>query len=304
MILHRAGHDFAGRGGIFVDEHDERPLLEKAAVAGVTFMAVLAVTAPGLDDHLAARQKFVGDLHRHFHETARVVAQIQYETLHALQLQGVHAFCKFFPCRARKSIQPNISGLLVEHVVRVHGPERNLVARNQEMERLRVPRTLHRYLDLGAPRPLQRPPDVFRGKANGRRIVHGHDPVPGKHARGFAGSARQGVQHSHRIPVVRAGNDLERNPDSVERGVEILLYALHRLGVDIDRMGVELVQHPVNGAFGQPRRGNLLHVPLIDHEIRIFEFSERLRRRIPKNHGVQLEPENDAHNQNDRAEKV
>ena len=97
VVLQRAGDDLAGRGRAFVDEHDQRHLLQRlgqapqrvgAAAAqvvlgrGLEGLLRIGDLAVGRDDHRVGRQERRRDRDRALEQAARVVAQVEHQALH------------------------------------------------------------------------------------------------------------------------------------------------------------------------------------------------------------------------------
>ena len=64
------------------------------------------------------------------------------------------------------------------------------------------------------------------------------------HADPFGWSPGDGVHHDHRV-----AQDVELHADAAEFPVETLLHALHLLGADVGRVGVQLFEHARDGAL-------------------------------------------------------
>ena len=83
VILDGSGEDFAGRCGVLVDQHVERYLLQFSS-AGSSIILTLAVAPFQINYQCILGQEHVGQVEGLVEETAAVVAQVEYQTLHPL----------------------------------------------------------------------------------------------------------------------------------------------------------------------------------------------------------------------------
>lgn len=79
---------------------------------------------------------------------------------------------------------------------------------------------------------------------HGVERINAHDAVVGPDADPFGWSPGDGVHHDHRV-----AQDVELHADAAEFPVETLLHALHLLGADVGRVGVQLFEHARDGAL-------------------------------------------------------
>ena len=85
-----------------------------------------------------------------------------------------------------------------------------------------------------------------------------------------------GISTTKRVDVLPPLDELVEDADAVEVGVEALAHARHVLGRDVDRVGVEPRQHPLDGVLGQLRRVDALDVGPRDVLVGLLDLAELL----------------------------
>ena len=80
LVLPGAGDDFASAGATAIDQHDHRIVVEIMLLVREEFLLLALLAALRIDDE-AAVEEVVRDRNRLIQETARIVAEIEYEAL-------------------------------------------------------------------------------------------------------------------------------------------------------------------------------------------------------------------------------
>ena len=126
--------------------------------------------------------------------------------------------------------------------------------------------------DLRAALPAQVFRHIGAPHAHGIERVDAHDAVVGAHADPLGRSSGDGVHDDDRVT-----QHVELDAYAAELPVETLLHALHLLGADVGRVGVQLFEHARNGPLDDG-----FHIHFIDIKPRkvaenLCEFLKLLR---------------------------
>src|SRR5690606_27813783 len=148
VVLER-GRDNLGRGrGAAVHEHDERHVLERVAAARIALEARLP-RAPAAADDQSFLQEQVRNLDRCIEHAARIVAEIENETVEpagSLRAQRVVSGFEIGGRRVRERREPDVAEAIGDQL-RAHRLDVDIGARDGEIERLRSALALHAQLD-------------------------------------------------------------------------------------------------------------------------------------------------------------
>ena len=173
--------------------------------------------------------------------------------------------------RASETIDLEIAHAVGGHIGRIDRVERNLVADDHEMQRCRLPVAHDVDFDPRAGLAAQVLRHVGLLEAHGVERVDAHDAVVGHDAHALGRPADDRIDHDHRIP-----QHIELDADAAELTVETLLHALHILRTDIGRMGVQLFEHPLNGAFDQRPHLHLVDIQPVEVAVNLHQFPQLL----------------------------
>ena len=250
-ILHGTGDDLARRSRIFVDQHHQ-PSPEVVAVDRRAERHGRHGTPLGRDDQGTARQEETGHLDRLVEQPAAVPAQVEDQRPGFPELAV--RLAELGHRRAAEAVDLDVSHAVGGHVGGIHGVERNLVPHDHEVERFRFALAHDVDLDLRAGLSAQVLGDVRLLETHGIQRVYAHDTVVGLHPDALGRAPDDRIDHDDRV-----AQDVEFDADAAELPFEALLHALHLVGPDIGRMGVEVFEHPGDGALDQR-----LHVHLVD----------------------------------------
>ena len=140
VILQRAGDDLRRAGAVAVGEHHDRDVGELAVFGRAVVLIGIRDAAARVDDHLAAcgRNSF-DDLDRLIERTARDCRGCRTAAASCPSTARSRSACLtsrsvFSP----KSCMPDVAGRRVDHEVRRHGRDVDLVARHLERNQLLV----------------------------------------------------------------------------------------------------------------------------------------------------------------------
>ena len=192
---------------------------------------------------------------------------------------------------AGKTVDLDESGLLINHIRDIDGIERDAVARDGELELIVVAGPYDDHLYNGAARPFERAPDIFAGEPDGALPIDGDDAVARHQPHLFTRPAGDDTQDRQRILIILPFDELVGNPNPFEAAAEVFLDAVHALGVDIDRVGVELFEHPAQRTLGHLRRIDFFDVALVDEKKGLFELFEGFLRIVACRQRTELQTE-------------
>ena len=150
VILEGAGDDFRRARTVTVRQRDDRDTGELAVLGRTIFLVRVRDAAVRGDDHLAARQELVGDLDRLVERAARIAADVEQQPLHALRREIGERVLHVAIGVLAEVLHPDVAGRRVDHEVRRHRRDVDLVARELELDHLAVAAPLHADVDLRA----------------------------------------------------------------------------------------------------------------------------------------------------------
>ena len=103
MILNCSGHDFRGRGGVAINDDDQRHIFGIAASRFVNGWSGVLASAFDRYDHFVARQELAGNVNRLIQQTAGVITQVEHKLAHPFFFQIGDRITQFIVSRALKS---------------------------------------------------------------------------------------------------------------------------------------------------------------------------------------------------------
>src|SRR5208283_2480313 len=272
MVLHRAGNDFGGGGGVIVHKNYERHGHALIAADGDE-AALRGIASVIRDDELALVEEHVADSDGFIEEAARIAAHIQnnaIERIRAKLLQSVGDFAVGSLVELRE-LDVADAGLHQESDV--DGVPRNLVARDSKHQRIGIAFTGNRNLHDGALGAFQHVGDFRGGQAVGHFVIDLGDDVSWTQPRVVG--RRSDVRRDHDGAIVAGSHDhanaivfaalifaQERELALIKEirvGIEHTKHAgdsalVHGL-VHIDRLGIVALDHIQN--FGEIADGGL-----------------------------------------------
>ena len=114
----------------------------------------------------------------------------------------------------------------------------------------------------------QVPGHLRAGHPDGRKRVDAHDAVVGPDADPFGGASGDGVDDDHRV-----AQHVELHTDAAEFAVE----ALHLFGIEVGRVGVQLFEHPPDGALDDGFHLHLVDIETVQIAVDLHQFAELLQ---------------------------
>ena len=260
MILQRAGHDLRRARGIAVrDEHD-RNVGELALLGRAVVLIRVGHAAARVHDHLAARQEFVGHLDRLVERAARVLADVEQQTLHPLPGERVQRGLQIVVRVLGEVAQLDVARRRVDHEVRGHGRDRDLVARDGERNQLIVAAAPDVDLDGRAARAAQLVLRFERRDPLGGLAFDGGDDVAAADAEL---EGRRSLEDDRRRDV-----SVNRLNGDAEAGVMTFLPLAHlRVLVRIEkaRVRIQRAEHAPDRTVDEPIGIDFVHVVGFDH---------------------------------------
>ena len=250
-VLHGASDDFAGRGGGFVDEHHETTLLHFAfAVADSTEVTppVGAVVLPRsaaaflIDDELSAVEELAGQSMCDVEVAAAVAPKVKYHGGHALLAEGFECLAEFVDRGTCKTDKTYVTHGVVGHEVGVDAIERYLVAHDMES----VDGALAQDIDddSGPFLSTQVTEDkvVAGAVASGVDAVDADELVANHDAHLLAGAAVDDGLHDDGVI-----DNLKRDADAFKVALQAFVGTLNIFGRNINAVGVEGLEHGLDG---------------------------------------------------------
>ena len=157
----------------------------------------------------------------------------------------------------REPVDLDVPDAVVHHVARVHGVDRNLVALDVEVDELLGLPAADAHIDVRAFGALEPIHHALVADADSRHglAVHLHDPVARHDAQLFAGATGDGGDHHDGVL-----HDVEPDANAFEFSIQRLISLLEVFGRDVDRVRVELLEHPADRRFHQPVQIHAVHV--------------------------------------------
>ena len=140
------------------------------------------------------------------------------------------------------------------------------------MERLRGPVAHDVDFDFRTGPAAQVPGHLRAGHSDGRKRVDAHDAVVGPDADPFGRASGDGVDDDHRV-----AQHVELHADAAEFAVEALLDALHLFGIEVGRVGVQLFEHPPDGALDDGFHLHLVDIETVQIAVDLHQFAELLQ---------------------------
>src|SRR3990167_1922370 len=264
MILQCACNDFRGRRRTAIDQHHHRDgfdvgwqvfqvILFRAAfgvILGVGGEPHLGIggAAFGIDHQFTLGQKSGRDADRTVEQAARVVAQIEYETLESPIVLVVHGFQRLGQVLAGVFLKLRDAGISVarfRHFV-LHALHLDDRARQRQYHRLVLALAQHGHHDLGVWFAAHALYGVIQRHAFHRRFIQLDDEVARLEAGPIGRSILDGCDH---LDEAVLHSHLDTQP--AELALRAGLQFLEALGVKISGMGVEAGQHAVDGLCDQ-----------------------------------------------------
>ena len=232
-----------------------------------------AVVALGIDHKLVALQELVAHVDGGIQVAAPVVAQVHDQLGHALlleALEGVHHLLVGLGTEARDA---QVARTLVEHIAGVDAVYGDVVTRDAEGDQFRYARALHLDGDLGALLAAQALLDVAVAHlhAGDDRVVHIDDAVAGQHTHALAGPTGHRLDDVERVLV-----HVELDAHTAELTLERLLEFLGLLGVGIGRVGVQVLEHALDGVLDELVLVDRVHIQGRDGIFGIQQLLHRL----------------------------
>ena len=255
MVLQRPGDDLRRRGRTAVDQHHHRQTVEQVAGLGVETARIVGAPAARRHD-LAAFEEAAAHRHRLFEQTARVVAQVEHQPLHAVADPGAQFLQPLFDSRLRLFVERGDAQ--IAHIAfgpPAHGPDADDVADQADVEGRR--RALAQDGDGNA--RLHRAAhalDRFRqGEAHDRFAVDMADEV----ARLQPGARRRGVV-DRRYDLDQAVFHRDLDAEAAELAAGLHLHVLELARRQEARMRVQRREHPLDGGLDELFVGHVLDI--------------------------------------------
>ena len=252
-VLQGAREDFRSARAVAVNQDDDRVL----ALLELRLMDFLRAVALDNRDDGSLRHDEVRDLDAARDEAARVLAQIDDESLHALFSKRFVGGLELLARVLRERSDADIAHAVLEH--RALGCI-DLDGRALYRVVLRLVAALYRQDDIRADFAADMHRNFLRLHLRDRRAVDGHDLVAGLEA---------GVLPRR---IVEDGDDRDlavleahRHADAAELALRVLLELLKLVGIHVDRVRVsEGLHHAGDGAVHELRLVDIRHVARLD----------------------------------------
>ena len=254
-----AGEDFAGAGGVFVDQRYHRNVFGGAAAAG--FVVVAVVLGVNFVKDGAAVQEQAGDIHDRLQQAAGVVAEIQDEAPAAGVPELPDGVAGFGLGGVGEAVNPEVSDAIVQHT-EGHAFNGDAPAGYGDGHAFGVAVVPDEQGDVGAAGAADAVDGVNEGEFGHAFAVHGEDDVAGEDAGGFGGGAGDGGDDGE------AGvGDGHLGADALKVAAKFLLVAVVLFGAQIGGVGVvQGGEDAADGAVGQLIRRQLSAVDVLGQE--------------------------------------
>ena len=193
--------------------------------------------------------------------TAGVVTQVKNQVFHPLRLQLLQCLTELGECLLRKTLQLDVTGLLVHHEIGFHTMDRNLVPGDGEMKRLRLASTPNVNRNLGAFFPTQffEHPSIGADFTDSNTVINTYDLVTSTDANPLGRPALYRLDNDNGVL-----HDLELHTYAVKISLQRLIHAAHLLFGDIDRMRIKLFEHLNNRLVNQFFKIGRIHIIITD----------------------------------------
>ena len=192
-VLHRPGKDLTCRGSTFVHQHHQAHLLQASSVGGKEVLPFQMGTLHVHDELFGGHELIhqVGGCREH---PSAVIAQVEDKTVHPVQRHAVEGFVELIHGLGRETVDLDVSDVFFRHIGSIQAEDRDLVARDGEMQQPRHIPLQDVHVHLRPCRPHQFFPHGRRGDAYAADVlaVDAHDAVAGTQACFLGGSSADG----------------------------------------------------------------------------------------------------------------
>ena len=243
MILQGARDDLGRGSRIPVHQHHDGIIVPVIAVLGDIGFLGLRATAMG-HHRLSLLQELIGHRHAFVQQAARIVAQIEDQTMDIALAQRLKVVLQFAAGGLVELLDRDVGDTRPEPDSFTHAVARDFVARHRERKGLLAAFARDHDSDLRAPRTLQQIGHFGGGQVIGGLVVHLHDDI----ARPQARLVRRGGgerRHDNGFAVERA----HLHADAEIVALLVLAEELVIARIEEIRMWIEGAEHPRNGAL-------------------------------------------------------
>ena len=260
MILKRARHDFRRARAVAVGEEHDRHVGELALLRRAIVLIRVRDAPARVDDHLAARQEFVGHLDRLIQRAARVAADVEEQPAHALRRQLVQRVLHIAIGVLAEILHADVAGGRVDHEERRHRGNRDFVARDLQRDEFLVAPPPDADFDDRALRAAQLLHRLLGRPALGVLGANPGDNV----APAYALLERRRALEDARRHHVAVGRVLDGDAEAVVVPFLPLAHLRVFAGIEEARMRIERAEHAANRAIHEPIGFNLVDVIGLD----------------------------------------
>src|SRR5208282_1506041 len=248
LILQRAGDDFAGARAAAIDQQHHRIINEVLLLVREIFLLLIFLASLRIYDQPAV-EKIVRNLHRLVQQSARIVAQVEHNSLELAVVLRFELVDRLLDALARVLLEGGDADIAVAAVKHLRLDRLNLddVARERHREQLGHGAPMKRQLDLAALGPAHPLDGLGQRHVLGEVVVDLDDLVAGLES----GAIRRRVL-DRRNYGERAILDGYFDSESAEAAAGLDLEVAVQVGRQVGAMRVERRQHAADGAVDQP----------------------------------------------------
>ncbi|EAU68236.1 hypothetical protein STIAU_7773 [Stigmatella aurantiaca DW4/3-1] len=260
VVLERPGDDLRGRRAAGVHQHHHRVVGLRVAVLAALLGGIAPVAPACADDGEIARQEPVAHRHRLVQEPPGVVAQVQHQPAQLLApvegAQPVQLLAQVQVRAVLEILHLHVRDAAVEGPF--HGHDADVVPDDGD-----VPRGVEALAHEGEQDALARgSPHLLEHRGQVQPLDALLVDAENLIARAQARPRRRGVVDGrHDDDAFALASDFDAQPPELPRGVD--LHLLEDLGRHIEGVGVQRLEHALDGALHEPGVVHRLHVVVL-----------------------------------------
>ena len=264
LILDGSGNNLCGRSGKLVGKHYHLSLAPSAVSLRLILLTGSCTTA-GINDEIALLKEFIGYLSRSLQVTATIILEVEDKVFHSLLFQRIHRYRHFLMTGKAEASQTDVSDSRTNHIRRIHGGYRNLVALHLEGElildapahdgkihrcSLRTAKALHDFL-------------LAHLHARNSRIIHRNDTVASNDSNLLGRPIHYGLDDEQSIVY-----HVKLYANTIETSIQRFIHRLGFLGRGVRRMRVQLLEHASDGVLYELVLIHTIHIEVGNGDFR------------------------------------
>ena len=260
LILNGTCHNLCSRGRIAIHQDDDLTLREFTISMRLVLRA-LHLSTIGIDNHVTTLQKLISNIDSSFQITSTILLQIKYQILHTLCLKFCKTFHEFIVSLGTKVTNADIADTRSNHVGGIDRMDRNLISYYSKFQFILDAKTHHTQFYLRTLRTTQALHNLLLRHLHtcNRCIIHGYDTVASNDAHLLRRTFGNRLDNHQRIV-----HHIKLHADTLEITIQRLIEFFYLLGGRIAGMGIEFVEHALDGILHQFLFVNTIHIKVGD----------------------------------------